>query len=365
MSTFSPRKAGGRPSGRDFKVSGSKDFVFNKSGEINAYDKKDLMKSIAHVMMAASNGDIDLDAPSEDGNQPTELTAAEKLQAFQEAYHDKTSPVFAKMGEKIAADVNLSVDRVGFMRTLLEKNEIQGRVAQIRTRVNQVTAVYMTTTSNLEPQFNNSKWFTVPEFNIETNVWVSGDDITMDGEQILQDQYDYSLQAFLTGEDRSWKKMADSVVGISYPLQVFGGDFTPDDFIGMQQLLTTGGVPATTVLMHYVYWQYFLNNASFANWFDPATRYEMLHTGNVGSLLGLNFITDGFREANLRVIEPGEIYMVGPPEMHGGYTERGPINAIAVDGYNEGLDARGWFMKERLSMAIVNPASIVKGRRAV
>ena len=250
------------------------------------------------------------------------------------------------------------------MRNLLVKNEIQGRVAQIRTRVNNVTAVYMTTPSNLAPQYITAQWSTFPEFNIQSNVLVSGDNILVDGDEILQEQYDNALQAFMVAEDRMWKIMADSIVGTVVPLQIFTGGFGPSDLINLQSLMTTNGVPPMTVLMHLDYWKDLLSGDAFSQWFDPATKYQLIQTGQIGSLLGLTFMTDGLRAANMQVIKPGELYMVSAPEMHGGYTERGPINAVPTDGYNQGLDARGWFMKERLSIGIVNPYSVVKGVKA-
>ena len=347
--------------GREAKLPGSNERIVANNGEINASSQKDLLKNIGYLLTQASLGNIDV---ANDVDEKVEISAAEKVECIKAAYDNyQTSPVWAEMGHEIAADVNISVQREGFMRNLLEKNEISGRVAMIRTRVNEVTAVYMTTPSNLAPQYVNSHWTTFPEFNITTNVLVSGDDILVDGDEILQEQYDYSLQSFMVAEDRMWKIMADAIVGTTIPLQIFTGTYGPDDLINMYQLLVNAGTTPDKVLMHNNYWSYMIQTGAFSNWFDPATKYQMIQTGQIGSLLGLTFMTDGFRQQNMQVLQPGEIYVIAKPEQHGGYTERGPIMAVPTDGYNNGVDARGWFMKERLAIAIVNPYSVVKGRR--
>lgn len=366
MPAFNPRLPAKRKiSGRDMLIPGTKEKMVSKDGDINGYNKQDLMRNIATIFEAAAAGTVDLN-PNAPG-EGEELTAAEKRDAVVAAFHAMEAgdrSAWGEYGKVLAADVEMHVSRFGFMRNLLMRNEPQGRVAQIRTRVNNVTAVYMTTPSNLAPQFILNQWFTVPEFDIVANVMVDASEIMYEGESILQEQYDYALQAFFTAEDRMWKMMADSVVGATIPLQVFTGDFTPDDFLNMQTMMIVNGVTPSTVLMYFDYWQKFLNSPAFSNWFDPATRYEMLHSGNIGNLMGLNFITDGYREKNLQVLQPGEMYMVAQPEQHGGYTDRGPINAVPTDGFNQGLNARGWYMTERLSLAIVNPSSVVKARSA-
>jgi hypothetical protein len=350
--------------GREVTFPGSNERVVNDKGDLNASNNKELLKNIAMLLEGAANGSIDL--ANDNDNTKTELTAAEKTEMLKAAYESdpKNSPVWGQLGQSLAADIDLTVQREGFMRLLLERNEVTGRVAQIRTRFNNVTAVVMTTPSMLAPQYVISQWVTAPEFDIVANVLVAGNDINMDGEDLLQEKYDDGLQSFIVGEDRAWKSLADAVVGTEIPLKIFTGAFAPNDLLDMQAELISRGVNPSTVVMHLNYWRYFLGSDAFSNWFDPATKYMLLQTGQIGTLLGLTFITDGYRQANMQVLEPGEIYMVGAPNQHGGYTDRGPIMAVPTDTYNQGLDARGWFMKERMSMAIVNPGSVVKGRKA-
>jgi hypothetical protein len=343
--------------GKELKRPGSSERIVAANGDINASNNKDLMKTLAFMLSEASEGRVDL---HDSADKQETLTASERNEIVKAAYAGDDQ-VWAKMGNVLAEDVSFEISRTGFMRNLLFRNEVVGRVAQIRARVNNVTVVYLTTPSQVDPQFITDQWFSAPEFDLVANVLVDGNDILVEGDDILQEKYDDGLQSFVSGEDRAWKRLADSVVGTEIPLKIFSGNFNPDDLIDMMTELASRGIAPRTVLMHFQYWMSFLGQGEFSDWFDPVTKYQMLQTGQIGTLMGLDFITDGYRPANMQVIEPGEIYMVGPPETHGGYTDRGPITAVPTDDYNNGRDARGWFMKERLSMAIVRADSLVKG----
>jgi hypothetical protein len=349
--------------GREVRINGSRERIVGNNGEINASNKKDLFANLSQLFAGVADGTIDVANDKDESS--TQMTAAEKLEAVLAAFNDKNSPVWGELGQSLAMDINLTIAREGFMRLLLVRNEVVGRVAQIRTRYNNITAVIMTTPSMVAPQYIINNWVSAPEFDIIENVLVSGNDITIEGESILQEQYDFGLTSFLVGEDRAWKKLADAVVGTIIPLQLYTAPFAPNDLINLEALLIAQGVNPSTVVMHLMYWQFFLGTGAFSDWFDPATKYQLLQTGQIGTLLGLTFVTDGFRQRNMQVLQPGEIYMVGPPDQHGGYTDRGPIMAVPIDGYSQGLDARGWFMKERMSMSLVNPYSVVKGMSLV
>lgn len=349
--------------GRDARFPGSSERIVDNNGDIRASNKKDLFKSIALLLEGVADGSIDM-ANDTDDNKPQKITSAE-WKATAEAAYKEYGKSWADMGTSMAMDVELTVAREGIMRSVLARNDLEGPVARIRTKYNHVMAVVMTTPSMLRPQYVYENWITTPEFEIETNVMVPGRDIQLYGEQTLQDRYDDSLQAFIVGEDRALKTMLDVVVGTQIPLQIFTGAFAPDDLLNMQSLMISNGVTPRTVVMHINYWRYMLGNSgSFSSWFDPATKYQLIQTGQLGNMLGFNFITDGYRQPNMQVLQPGEIYMLAAPEYLGGYTDRGPIEAHPTDGYNQGLNARGWFMHETLSMSVANPWGVVKGLKS-
>lgn len=95
------------------------------------------------------------------------------------------------------------------------------------------------------------------------------------------------------------------------------------------------------------------------------TQREILQTGKIMTgLYGLNWWTDATRKRpNLRVLGRNAFYMMAEPAILGSYTDRGPLQAIPVDGYPQGELSRGWLIHEQLSMAITNPQAVIKGTK--
>ena len=82
------------------------------------------------------------------------------------------------------------------------------------------------------------------------------------------------------------------------------------------------------------------------------------------SILGVNIVTDGFREPHLKVLNRGEVYILGQPGELGGITSRGDLITEPTRGYNHAEPWRGWFMSRLRSMVVANSRAVVRGQRA-
>lgn len=76
-------------------------------------------------------------------------------------------------------------------------------------------------------------------------------------------------------------------------------------------------------------------------------RHELIFEGKLGSLLGMNIMTDGYRYETLSVLQPGEVYVFGPPITVGVITDRQGLQSRPIDTYNQGRAAQGWFLHLR------------------
>ena len=74
-------------------------------------------------------------------------------------------------------------------------------------------------------------------------------------------------------------------------------------------------------------------------------------------------ITDAFRQPNLRVIEPGEVFVVGAPINHGVFTVRGTMLVEPINKFNNAKSQKGWFLNELVSFVLGNSASVAKGQK--
>jgi hypothetical protein len=146
--------------------------------------------------------------------------------------------------------------------------------------------------------------------------------------------------------------------------QILSGGLTPATLQAMRSQVTGWGFPAQNVLMASDVWDDIVASNAFGSWFDPVSQYEIIMTGYLGTLLGMGMVTDAYREPRLKVLNAGEVYIMAAPELHGTFTDRGPVQANEVNSYAEGSPSRGWYMFEELSMVLHNARGVCKGQRA-
>lgn len=349
--------------GREMKIPGTQDNFVGRDGNLNAWSQKDLFATISSLMNLAAEGKLDT------SDARPKQTRAEEQRARRElvvaAYSDRSSGQWAELGSTIAGQITESADREGFMRRLLARNDIQmGNFPRIRVRKKNVHAVISTSDAEVIPQYVRDNYLFPPEFTISANVRVEHREINQGTGDILEDKFYEAQEAIMVNEDRSWKRLADATVGIEHNLKYLVGGLNPTSFTEMRTELNRFNITPLNCVMSADFWNDISGNTQFSGWFDPVTKYEIVTTGELGQMQGLTFITDGFRQESLRVLGAGEIYMVGDPSMHGGYTDRGPVQSHEVNQYADGSPARGWFMFEDLSMVIGNAKSVLKGSRA-
>lgn len=349
--------------GVELKFPGSRERVVAGNGEFNANDKKDLMRSINLMVQASMRGEV---APHEDARQSSlerAKEAATNLQAVTAAFQDRTSGKWATIGSEIAMSVSEVGDRAGFMRRFLQRVEVpMGQQPKARIRKKQVTAITMVGPSQTRPQYVRDDYQWMTEFDVTAHVWVAENELYLGTPDILDEKFVETQEAISVAEDRMWKVLADEAATIDYNIQYMVGGISLSALSSMRRIMGENTMAPTNILMSLSFWSDIMEN--FADKFDPVHQYELFSTGELGSIMGLSFLTDGFRHPNLKVLENDEMYLVANPEFHGAYSDRGPVQSTEVDGRQQGVLARGWFMSERLSMAILNPRSVIKAKRA-
>lgn len=322
-----------------------------RTGEINASSKRDLAKKILAAMNVVNAS-----------KSPESLE--EIHQEVVAAYNDKTSNKFAALGAALAGELYEVANRQGFARRLLKKVETQ-QGADIRIDVTFPNSVAVTAVSSSQVQavFLRDKHFYPVSVDIAQRVYIHKQEIDRTSGDILNEKLQESQEAIQVAEDRLWKTSADAIAGAINPLYTLVGGLTPDTLAIMRNDILANNLPAATIVGASDMMNDLLGT-NFSTWFDPVSQYEIVNTGNLGSLLGMGIITDAFRAPTLKVLDQGDIYVVSAPEYHGGFADRGPVESSELDGAYEGINARGWYLVETIAMLVNNARSIVKGKRA-
>jgi len=270
-----------------------------------------------------------------------------------------------ELGAAIGAEISEVANRDGFMRRFLVRADLaQGTMPRLRVRWANVTALYASSASQVHPLFVRDKYIYPPEFYVLGNIMVEEREIAQGAGDMLEDAFLRTQEQIMVQEDRLLKIFFDNTVGVANAQQLLAGGLTPSGLAATREQIITWGLPADKFLMAANIWTDIVGNAaSWANLFDPVTQYEIIQTGFLGTLLGLQLITDAYREPNQKVLNAGDMYITSRPDTLGAYTDRGPVNAVPVDQQLHGIPARGWFFSELLSMTVVNSRAIVKATR--
>ena len=347
----------------EFKV--GDEHLVGRNKEINAYDKKDLISQQGRFVSALASGEV---------KPGTELTAAEKSAkvAYRRsemlaAYEDQGGRKFAELGAAMALEISENANRDGFMRRFLMRYDLeQGQRPMIRVNFKSQIAIVASSAAAIQPVMVRGKYIYPPEFYIEDYLLIEQRDLVMSTTDIMEEKLLEGQEAIMVGEDRTFKKLVDGIVGKNNQLINIVGAFTPQALSALRQQVINWGLPALNLLFASDVWGDFLTATGFISFYDPVSQYEIVQTGMLGRILGMSLISDAVRAPTLRVLKQGEIYVFSSPEYLGAYTDRGPVVAREIDGMAVGIatPSRGWAMNELMSIAVVNGRAVAKAIRS-
>lgn len=340
-----------------YKLPGQTYPLFDRKGELNASSNKDLLKQIDRVITAHKQGDI-VKKPYQDA-----AVIKARQEVLLEAINDKSGKAMQMLGQAVVAEIIDTTTREGFSRRVLQYREIgQGESNEVRIRQHDVIAWMANSTTEVTPIIVRGRKVIPPEFNVEAYILIDLKELSTTPGDLLEEKYEEGLEATMVQEDRLWKKLADEASIIRNTLQYFT-TFTPQVFSRIRSQVSRWGIPVPTCMIAYDIWDDIIGNADFSTLFDPVTKYELIQEGNLGNILGVTIVTDAFRQENLRVLNIGEIYVIGAPINHGVITLRGSMLVEPINKFADGKSQKGWFMNEIMSMVLGNSNSIAKGQR--
>lgn len=327
------------------------------NGELNATDKRDLMQAITRLQAIAGSGHI-----VDTQQQATARQMAEHRNAALVAAQNDPAE-WAKLGVAMAAEIRETNDRMGFLPMLAVEEAIsQGQDARIRVRKTNVVAVVAVGPGEIRSQTVRDKYFYPAEFSLVANLEVENRELARATGDVLDEKYQEGLQALMVQKDLLWKAAADAAVSaVNTPTSYTS--FTPQTFAAAREQVTDWNIPVQTGLIANNLWSSIATSAAWQAVFSPVEQSEILLTGTLGTLNGLEIRTDGFRREEQRVLQAGEFYVVASPEYHASFTSRGGPVPTPINGALHGRTTKGWVIEELFSFTLANPASVAKGYR--
>ena len=343
--------------GRELALSSS-------TGEFNASDKKDLLRSISSLMKSVQQEEVVPANQALSSSEERRKVKEDRRELLAAAYNDTSGNLWSALGASIAEQIQEQAAREGFMRRVMMGNTLkQGEIARIPMPAHDTIAVVATSSTSVGYQVIRNKMFQPAEFEVIANIRVEALDIEQVSSDILDNAYNQGLESLMVAEDRLWKKAADEISGVINPLEYIAGPLTPQILGQLRQSVTDWNLPVTTAVISNDFWSDIIGSNDFATFLDPVTKYDLALNGTLGSLVGMQLITDGFRQPNLKVLGRGELYVISAPENHGTYTDRGGVRSVPTDGSNLGNTTKGFLLSEFISLVLANGRSISRAKR--
>ncbi len=332
---------------------GSQDRIIGANGEINAGTKDELMQRLAEIASMVGAGEM---------STASEEDERSNRQILEEAYADPQQ--WAELGAGLAASVTERQLRDGFMRQVLIRGEVdEGSVPRIRVRTPNVVAIASRGIGTHWPQYVRDKTIAVDEFALNSTPEVDELEMHQNSGDILEDKYYEAMEAIFAGEDRVLVGSLRAAVGHANPVTYFSGSFNQTVLAALRQGVTDWLLPAQFLLISNDLISDIMVGSEFSNWFDPVSKWEIIQTGRLGNLLGMQIITDGYREPSLQVLTPGEAFVLSSPMHNGVYTDRGPVTATPIDGHQKGTNTKGWNLNEFVSITFANAKATSYAKR--
>lgn len=343
-----------------FRREDSRDAMVNNRGEINASSKKDLMQTIAALASAASSGQMETAHDKQMAQAEATRTRQELVTA---AINDKSGQSWVTLGEVIGDEIWETTSREGFSRRLLLLKELQqGEVGRLKIRRKDVIAHFATTFPHTTETVVRQRYVYPDEYYLLCKIILEIRELAQAPGDLLDEKYQDGLEQIMVEEDKVTRNLLNTAAATSNDLFLYT-TFNPVTYSSMRTQVARWGIPVTTALIAFDLWDDIIADTEFSAWWDPVHKHEIIAEGSIGSILGVQLITDAFRYEAFKVLLAGESYMLGAPQTLGGITQRQPLMMEPITEFTLGRATKGWFGHAIQGTAIVNSRAIVRGQR--
>lgn len=355
---------------KELKIDGTKEHLVGRDGNLNAYDRFDAMQKVNMLVQANATGMLMNDAQAKRLGLVTAADRAqrakERKEAVLSAYHSPDNRDWQALGADMGNYLYETADREGLMRRLFKRCEVtQGNYPRIPVLYKNVFGFVASSASMIEAQHVRNKFLMPPEIYFEAFPVIGERDLAQSPGDLLEAKLLEAQEATMAAEDRLAFKLINKVVGASNPAITIQGGLTPANLGLMRSQILSWNLPVSTLVFASDLWTDITTNTSFGAFYDPVTQYEIVQTGVLGRILGMQIVSDAFRVPPQKVLNQGQLYLFTEPEYLGGYTDRGPIvaNEINASALGLGYPGRGWHMWELLSLALVGGRGVAYAQR--
>ena len=353
---FNPQ-AFDRPASRGITASNKQRRMFNKKGEVNAYDKQDALTQIAHLLGNVTKKNAD--ALSIVPDSQARMSNDDRRKVLAAALNDPSGQGFHMVGQELALPIKAILDYEGFGRKMYRVRKL-GQAELFRIPKDIRSVAYIIGQDGQTPEARiKTKWITPEEFKITSFPSIDIQDIYQMNFDVLDRAQDTARQEIELQEDKAAINLLDRAATSINSTTTFAslgvGAFEDVRFqVEQHRLLVENFWIARAELSDIV------KNMSTA--VDPVTERELILAGYIGNILNAQILTaagTGVEE----VIPAGTFYATTGPDYLGEMGERISLFSEPYNKYSLQETVKGWAFVEMVGFAIPNAKAAAKGSK--
>lgn len=353
---FNPQ-AFDRPASRGLTASKENRRMFDKKGEVNAYDKQDALTQIAHLLGNVTKKNAD--ALSIVPEAQARMSNDDRRKVLAAALNDPSGQGFHMVGQELALPIKAILDYEGFARKMYRVRKL-GQAELFRIPKDIRSVAYIIGQDGQTPEARiKTKWITPEEFKIASYPSIDIQDIYQMNFDVLDRAQDTARQEIELQEDKAGINLLDRAATTVNATTTFAslgiGAFEDVRYqVERHRLLVENFWIARAELSDIV------KNMSTA--VDPVTERELILAGYIGNILNSQILTaagTGVEE----VIPAGTFYATTGPDYLGEMGERISLFSEPYNKYSLQESVKGWAFLEMVGFAIPNSKSAAKGSK--
>lgn len=349
---FNPSGYGGENADGTIKHSASP--VFNDSGELNAYDRRDALmqvRSIVDAMLSAQT------LPTFQRHART-LTAEQRkeyVETVKEALQSHEGMVL--VGQELQNPIREVLDYEGFARKVFVPRDVgPGEIPRYDRDLYPVA--WVVGVDGITPEsMPVGRYFYPPEWTVTANIMLHVQDIYQLQYDAIARAQDRAKQAIQYQEDRSCVNLIDTASTVVNDI-VYSSTFDWNALIDLRWQVEKNRIPCSKFLINLAETRDILKYVNYQH-FDPVTMREVILAGYLGQIAGVQLVASA-GNGIFEPVPPGTVYAVSEPQYLGGMPIRVPLQSEPTNKFLLGEAKKGWFLFETISQVVLNPRGAAK-----
>lgn len=353
---FNPQ-AFDRPNSRGITANKTNRRMFDKQGQLNAYDNQDALTQIYHLLGHVTKknaGDLSFARPEQ-----ARMSNDERRKVLAAALNDPSGQGFHMVGQELALPIKAILDYEGFARKMFRVRQL-GQAELFRIPKDIRSVAYIIGQDGQTPEARiKTKWITPTEFKITSFPSIDIQDIYQMNFDVLDRAQDTARQEIELQEDKAAINLVDRMSTVTNTATTFAslgvGAFEDVRFqVERHRLLVENFWIARAELSDIV------KNMSTA--VDPVTERELILAGYIGNILNAQILTaagTGVEE----VISAGTFYATTGPDYLGEMGERISLFSEPYNKYSLQETVKGWAFVEMVGFGAPNANAMAKGSK--